>query len=309
MAMGELLFVVPVMLFVAIMLVVLTLSAPKETTTVSRLRAYGYNLAERPGGDLSQPAYERLLLPVLRGLGAAAYRLTPTGVVESARDKLSKSRTGMSLGLFLFLRLLVGGLVPAVYLLFVFLRGRPGVMEWAIAIFLVYLGWRLPDMWLSLKIDARKTEITRSLPDALDLIVVCVEAGYGLEAAIARVCEATKGPLAEEFNQMLAEVSLGRSRRDAMRAMSERSGSADLQTFIAAILQADQMGVNIATALRVQADAMRVRRRQRAEEAIAKAPVKMLFPLTAFIFPALFIVLLGPAMMKIAAMFSVIVGR
>jgi tight adherence protein C len=105
---------------------------------------------------------------------------------------------------------------------------------------------------------------------------------------------------------MLAEVSLGRSRREAMRAMSERSGSGDLQTFIAAILQADQMGVNIATALRVQADAMRVRRRQRAEELIAKAPVKMLFPLVSFIFPALFIVLLGPALMKIYAMFTTV---
>lgn len=304
--MNEFMIIVPAMIFVAILLFVLTLSAPKETTMAARLRAYGYNLAEQPAGDLTQPFVQRVLLPAGQRLVRAVYRMTPAGVITSAKDKLSKAHSSLSLGAFLVLRLAIGIALPLVYMLGVLVRGRVGLLDWALAIFLAYVGWRLPDIWLSLRIDARKAEITRSLPDALDLIVVCVEAGYGLEAAIAKVVEATKGPLAEEFNQMLAEVGLGRSRREAMRAMSERAGSKDLQTFIAAILQADQMGVNIATALRVQADAMRVRRRQRAEELIAKAPVKMLFPLVAFIFPALFIVLLGPALMKIYAMFFTI---
>jgi len=303
--MAELVVLFPVLAFVTVALLALALVAPSETTTQSRLRAYGYDLARRPAGDLSRPFTQRVLLPIGRRLTGLVSRVTPTSVIASSRARLRQAHQTMGLSAYLLLRLLVAVLLPGVYVLPA-LRGAspPSVLTWLITLFLLYLGYRLPDMWLTFQIDARRDQITRGLPDALDLIVVCVEAGYGLEAAIARVSDATRGPLAEEFAQTLREISLGRPRREALRDMSERSGSPDLQTFIAAILQADQMGVSIADALRVQADAMRVRRRQRAEELIAKAPVKMLLPMTGFIFPALFAVLLGPAMLKIAAMFA-----
>ena len=296
---------IPVLAFVTVLLVVTALAAPPETTVQSRLRAYGYDLTRQPIGDLNQPFTSRVLLPIGRGLAGLVARLTPGSMVSSARLRLRQAGHPLGLTTFLFLRLLMTVLLPGIYLGPSLLSGRPiQLLEWAIGFFLFYLGNRLPDIWLSFRLDARRDAITRALPDALDLIVVCVEAGYGLEAAVSRVVEATTGPLAQEFGQMLSEISMGRPRRDAMRDMTQRAGSPDLQTFIAAILQADQMGVAIADALRIQADAMRVRRRQRAEEQIAKAPVKMLFPLTAFLFPALLVVIAGPAFIKIFAMFA-----
>jgi tight adherence protein C len=169
---------------------------------------------------------------------------------------------------------------------------------------LALFGNRVPDFWLSTKITARRNAIVKALPDTLDLVVVCVEAGNSLEAGIARVAERLKGPLADELGRMLGEMSLGKLRREALRDLAKRAAVPDLQTFVAAILQADQMGVSIASALRVQADAMRVRRRQRAEEAAAKLPIKMLFPLLLMIFPALLVVILGPAAIYLMGLFG-----
>ena len=304
--MTPLLFVVvPIMAFVTVVLIAVALVAPQETALQQRLRAYGYDAAGRPAGDLSRPFFQRVLLPVGRRIGQLAYRLTPGGLAADSRQRLRQAHQPMSLGTFLLLRLAMAILLPALYVYYA-LRFAGGINMFSLLVilFLIYAGHRLPDIWLTFRIDERRDQITRALPDALDLIVVCVEAGSSLEAAIAKVVESTHGPLTEEFAQMLAEVGLGRSRRTALHEMSDRCGSPDLQTFVAAIIQADQMGVDISTALRVQADAMRVRRRQRAEELIAKAPVKMLFPMAAFIFPALLVVVLGPAMIKILAMFS-----
>jgi len=300
-----LLVLIPVLAFVTVLLVVMALTVPGETTVQERLRAYGYDLSRQPTGDLRQPFTNRVLLPFLRAIASLVNKLTPGSMVSGARVKLRQAGQPIDLTLFLFLRLAMTVLLPGLYLGPGLLAGKPlQAMDIGIGLLFLYIGNRLPDIWLSFKIDGRRDAITRALPDALDLIVVCVEAGYGLEAAVAKVVEATRGPLAQEFKQMLGEISVGRPRRDAMRDMAERAGSPDLQTFIAAILQADQMGVAIAEALRIQADAMRVRRRQRAEEQIAKAPVKMLFPLTAFIFPALLVVIAGPAFLKIFAMFA-----
>jgi tight adherence protein C len=303
--MNELAVVLPVVVFVTVLLVGAATIAPGETTIQSRLRAYGYDLASQTGGDLRQPFWQRIVLPVGKGLGRALYRLTPSGQVASVQERLRQAGHPINLTVFLILRFVMGLLVPLLGLLYFLLQG-PGVGLVAVVVllFLAYFGFRLPDIWLMFKIDARRDRITRDLPDALDLVVVCVEAGCSLETAIAKVVESTHGPLAEEFAQMLEHVSLGRSRRVALHERAERCGSPDLQTFVAAITQADQMGVNIGTALRVQADAMRVRRRQRAEELIAKAPVKMLFPMIAFIFPALFVVIAGPAVIRIARFFS-----
>ncbi|MHB1133483.1 MAG: type II secretion system F family protein [Chloroflexota bacterium] len=301
--------IVPVLAFVTIILAAMALLAPAENTLQSRLRAYGYDPAVRPGGDLTLSFYERVIVPFGRGVGSFVLRFTPGGIIESTRVRLRDAHTtGISIGLFMLARAASGVLLVCLYYFYAMRGGNITLMNVGLALLFFYAGQRLPDIWLSLRIDSRRAEITKALPDALDLIVVCVEAGFGLEAAIAKVTESTRGALSEEFGQMLREVSLGRARRDALRDMSERSGSPDLQTFVAALLLADAMGVSIGTALRVQADAMRIRRRQRAEEQIAKAPVKMIFPLAAFIFPSLFVVLLGPAMIKIFGMFATMGG-
>lgn len=161
------------------------------------------------------------------------------------------------------------------------------------------LGALLPDVYLSSRIRARRHEVVTSLPDALDLLMVSVEAGLGFDMALVKVAERFKGALAEEFRRLLHEMKLGRPRREAFRDMAERVGVDDLRAFVGALTQADQLGVSIGNILRLQAGQMRRKRRQRAEEMAMKAPIKMLFPLVFFIFPALFVVLLGPAVIQI----------
>jgi tight adherence protein C len=157
------------------------------------------------------------------------------------------------------------------------------------------MGVFLPRVWLSSRIRNRQKVILKSLPDAFDLITVCVEAGLGLDAALARVAEKVEGPFGEELTISLKEVSLGKLRRDALKELADRTGVPDLISFINAVIQAETMGTSIATVLRVQADQMRVKRRQRAEQQAMAAPIKMMFPLVLCIFPTLFIVILGPA--------------
>jgi tight adherence protein C len=140
------------------------------------------------------------------------------------------------------------------------------------------------------------------LPDVLDLLTVSVEAGLGFDQAVVKVIEKFKGPLAEEFHRTLQEVRMNKPRREALRALADRVGIDDLTAFIAALIQADQLGVSIAKVLRIQSDQMRIKRRQRAEEQAQKASIKMLFPLIFFIFPAMFIVLLGPAVLSMMGM-------
>jgi len=157
------------------------------------------------------------------------------------------------------------------------------------------MGAYLPKMWLGGRVKGRQKAIGKSLPDAFDLIVTCVEAGLGLEAALARVAEKTPGPFGEELAICLREVSLGKLRREALKELAERTGVPDLTGFINAVVQAESMGTSIGTVLRVQAEQMRMKRRQRAEQQAHAAPVKMMFPLVLCLFPTLFIVILGPA--------------
>jgi tight adherence protein C len=160
-------------------------------------------------------------------------------------------------------------------------------------------GFRMPDIWLGIKIKQRQNEIQMVLPDMIDLISVSVEAGLGLVAAIQRISERFNNPLSEEFLRTLQEVRLGRPQADALRDMARRVDVSDLSTLLTAIVQAELLGLAVANVLRVQSERLRERRSQRAREAAQKAPIKMTFPLVLFIFPALFIVILGPAMINI----------
>jgi tight adherence protein C len=160
---------------------------------------------------------------------------------------------------------------------------------------LLVIGAVLPKTWLDNRVRHRQVEVLKSLPDAFDLITTCVEAGLGIEAALAKVSEKVEGPFGDELTIMMRETSMGKLRRDALKEMGERTGVRDLISFINAVIQAESMGTSIATVLRVQAEQMRMKRRQRAEHQAQQAPIKMMFPLILCIFPSLFIVILGPA--------------
>jgi len=157
------------------------------------------------------------------------------------------------------------------------------------------LGYVFPAMWLKSRIQRRQDAIWRALPDALDLLVICVEAGLGFDMAMGKVYEKWENDLAIAFGRVLREIQLGKMRRDALRDMANRMDVPDVTAFVAAIIQADQLGVSMSKILRVQADQMRVKRRQRAQEKAHQAPVKMMLPMVFLIFPSLWIVLLGPS--------------
>jgi tight adherence protein C len=189
-----------------------------------------------------------------------------------------------------------GGILGALGLaISIAMLGAVDMKGLALAAVIAGIGVFLPFMWLNSRVRQRQTMITRSLPDSFDLITTCVEAGLGLDASLARVAEKVEGPFAEEMSLTLREIGMGRAHTEALHELAERVGVADLSIFVNAIIQAEQMGTSIGQVLRVQSDQMRTRRRQKAEELAAQAAVKMIFPLVLFIFPVLFIVILGPA--------------
>src|SRR5258705_5714538 len=161
------------------------------------------------------------------------------------------------------------------------------------------IGYLAPEFWLGRRVKARQKAILMGIPDALDLLTISVRAGLGFDAALGKVVEKLKGPLVDEFRRALAEVRVGKARREALRDIVPRTEVQPLTNFISAIIQAEQLGVSISKVLQVQSEQLRIERRQRAEEQAAQAPIKMLFPLVGCIFPSLFVVILGPALILI----------
>lgn len=301
----------PVLVFITVVLTVVAVGWRAEDTLYERLKVYGASRMTERQKELSQPFVTRVLSPLLRPVSHIADSLTPGQIRQRAESRLEQADypLGLTVDGFLVLRLLFAVSLPSLFGLATLTKSSPpGLKELAMVLAAAWLGSRLPDMWLGFKIGARKRQIERSLPDAMDLLTVCVEAGYGLDAAMAKVSEKTRGPLSEEFRKTLQQVTLGRPRREALRDMARRAGVPDLGAFIAALVQADQMGVSIAQVLRVHSDQMRVRRRQRAEERAIQAPVKMLFPLIFLIFPAMLVVILSPAGIALSEIFADING-
>jgi tight adherence protein C len=251
--------------------------------------------------ELQQPVMDRTLRPMMRRLSGIGTRLTSRERVGRTESKLAEAgypyglRTVDFMGLKVVSSLVTSGLV---FLLFGLAMGDPstGVV---LAIGGLGLGFFVPDLWISRRIKARQKQILLAIPDTLDLLTISVKAGLGFDAALGKVVEKTQGPLTDEFRRTLAEVRIGKARRDALREMVARTNVPALTNFISAIIQAEQLGVAIARVLEVQSEQLRIQRRQRAEEMAAKAPIKMLFPLVGCIFPSLFIVVLGPAMILI----------
>ncbi|MDI3340169.1 MAG: type II secretion system F family protein [Sphaerobacter sp.] len=286
------------LMLLAIVLVVLGVRRPRaEIVIEQRLTQFGHRVPTLEELELQQPFRDRVLTPLLRRLAGAVARFSPQHNTQRLRQMLTEAGNPAGLGPVEFtgLRVLLGGTFAGMFFLLFLLSGRGLTALVLFPLVTGMIGYLLPGIWLGSRIRRRKAEITRALPDAIDLLTISVEAGLGFDHALQRVVEKWDNELTREFGRMLSEIRMGHSRREAMRAMAQRVNVDDLNVFVSAVVQADQLGVSISQVLRVQSKQMRQRRRQRAEEQAHKAPVKMIFPMVFLIFPALYIVLLGPA--------------
>jgi tight adherence protein C len=248
--------------------------------------------------ELQQPFVERFLRPAVARLGAALSRSTPAKarVELERRLELAGRPANLTPEDFGVLRLVGAGLGAVVGLLVGLLLANPALLVLMLA-GLALLGYFFPVLWLRQKVEAKRSEIQKALPDALDLLVITVDAGLGFDAALDRVTNKYKNALSDKFAQMLREVSLGRPRQEAMDEMGRSSGVDDLHNFVQAVIQSEQFGTGIGKILRIQSDEMRRRRRQRAQQLGAQATLKMMLPMIGCIFPTLWIILLGPALL------------
>ena len=301
----------------ALVLIVMGARLPaKEVSIEDRLAHF----AERPVPleqlELERPFSERVLRPLLRTWTVRAARFTPKQNVERLRVALMEAGNPSNLGVveFMGLRGVMAVLLGGAALFITIFTGstlRPinilGIGIPGILLFpgpLTIFGYQLPGIWLNQKIRKRKKEIQKALPDAIDLLTISVEAGLGFDPALQRVAEKWDNELSREFKRLLQEMRIGKPRRDALREVAIRCGVDDLKVFISSIVQADQLGVSITQVLRVQSEQMRMRRRQRAEELAHKAPIKMLFPMVFLIFPAMYVIILGPTVPTVVEQFA-----
>lgn len=248
--------------------------------------------------ELSLSFKDRVLIPTLRRIADITTRFTPEKQLEETRKQIELAGLAGSMDPTAFFALRIGatiGLGLMAFMVFFVLSPNRDPNAFLYVAAGAALGYFLPLLWIKGKISRRQDGIVKSLPDALDLLTICVEAGLGFDQAMGKVYEKWDNDLAIGFGRILREIQLGKVRREALRDMSERMGVPDVTSFIAAVIQADQLGVSMTKILRVQSDQMRVKRRQRAQEKAHQAPVKMMIPMVLLIFPSLWIVLMGPA--------------
>ena len=253
--------------------------------------------------ELSQPITERIIYPLARHLGEIAVRFTPQNALQSTakRLELAGNPRGLeptSFWAFRFIAaVLIGGLM--FFLMTIGLKN----LSWGNKLLIVTgglaFGFYMPELFLTSKIQRRQKDVRKAMPDALDLLTICVEAGLGFDGAMQKVYEKWDNELGRAFGRVLREIQLGKLRREALRDMADRLGVAEMTSFIAAVIQSEQLGVSMAKVLRIQSDQMRVKRRQLAEEEAHKAPIKMLIPLAILIFPSICIVLMTPAFLML----------
>ena len=254
--------------------------------------------------ELQSPFLERTLRPIAAGLSARMSRVASSSFRDKAEKRLALAGNPGNLRVADWLGIKAVGVIVGA-LLFVFLFGVVGVLGLPPVLRILMggiglmFGYTIPEFWLGGRVKKRQHAILLQIPDALDLLTISVRAGLGFDGALAKVVEKINGPLTDEFRRALAEVRVGKPRRDALRDIVPRTEVAPLTNFIGAIIQAEQLGVSISKVLQVQSEQLRIERRQRAEEMAAKAPIKMLFPLVGCIFPSLFIIILGPAIILI----------
>ncbi len=279
-------------------------SASTADIVAQRLQVYGG--ADKPltleEVELQKPFSERLLRPAIERIGSLLSRSTPQKARLDLMNKLDLAgRPGnLTPEDFGAVRIVAAAVTAAIGLLIGLLLGS--VLYAGIGLVVgAALGFYFPTLWLNQKVQGRRKEIQKGLPDAMDLLVIAVDAGLGFDASLARVTDKYKNALSDEFAKVLREVSLGRPRLEAMDEMGRSSGVDDLHNFIQAVIQSEQFGTGIGKILRIQADEMRRKRRQRAQEQGAQATLKMMLPMVGCIFPTLWIILLGPAALILLA--------
>jgi len=287
----------------SILIIIRRAKARSPNAIEARLAQYVENPVTLEKLELEQPFSERVLRPMVGFFSRIMSSITPAKSQERLRRNLQMAGNpnGLQAGDFLALRLIAGVALAGLIFLLVFVLAK---MDLTTAIIFTAvmgaIGYMFPVYWLGGKIKKRKKLIFRALPDAIDLLTISVEAGLGFDQALQRVTEKWDNDLSKEFKRVLSEQRVGKLRRDALREMAYRCDVQELSIFVASIIQADQLGVSLAKVLRIQADQMRIRRRQMAEEMAHKAPIKMLFPMVFLIFPSIYIVILGPAVPTIA---------
>jgi tight adherence protein C len=281
---------------------------PRQDLIAERLAQYRDHNLTLDEIELSLPFSERFIKPALERLGSLLTSRMAKNRQINVQNKLNLAGRpyGFSVNGFEVLKVIAGVMVGVLVFALTGLMGLKGIVgpQGGGLLLGFGIGRYLPDVWLNGKVKGRQKEIRLALPNALDLLTISVEAGLGFDAAIGRLCEKFKNALSDEFAQVLNEIRLGRPRLEALDDMGRRSGVEELHTFIQALIQSEQLGVGIAKVLRIQSEEMRRRRRQRAEEQAAQAPLKMLFPMIGCIFPTLFIVLMGPAVIIIIHTFQ-----
>ncbi len=252
--------------------------------------------------ELSQPFNERVIIPVIRRVGEFSARFTPQKAIQDTARKLELAGNPWPidaptfLAIRFILAVVLGGFLVAVVLISPPSKSSDNFMYIGGATF---AGFFLPHLMLTSRITRRQKEIRKAMPDALDLLTICVEAGLGFDAALSKVSEKWENELSIAFARTIREVQLGKVRREALKDMSDRLGIAEMTSFVAAIIQTEQLGVSLAKVLRIQADQMRMKRRQFAEEEAHKAPIKMIIPMALLIFPSILIIILTPAVIQI----------
>lgn len=253
--------------------------------------------------ELSLPFAERIIYPMARKLGEIAIRFTPQNALLSVTKKIELAGSPGRLDATMFLALqFIAAIAFGGVLILAFSLGKSNIPLGQRMLFSlggILLGFFFPQLWLSSKISKRQNSIRKALPDALDLLTICVEAGLGFDAAMAKVSEKWESELSLAFARVIQEIQLGKIRREAMRDMADRIGLTEMTSFVAAVIQSEQLGVSMAKVLRIQSDQMRIRRRQHAEEEAHKAPIKMLIPMALLIFPSLMITLMTPAGLRL----------
>ena len=260
--------------------------------------------------ELSGTFRTRILTPLFRALTGILSSLTPASSLKQLEDQLALAGNPFGLRAREFYGLQVGIMALGLWMAYLLLRnglagnGTNPLLSAGAAALTVSICYYLPKSWLRNRAGKRRESIAKGLPDALDMLSVCVEAGLGFDQALQRVSEHWKTPLGAEFGRVVAEVGMGIPRRDALRNLVDRVGSQEIASFIAVILQSDQLGMSIKDTLHAQAEMMRIERRFRAQEMARKMPLKMLFPLTLLIFPAIFAVVLGPSVPVLAQFFA-----
>ena len=285
---------------------VLSQADEKATVRASLRQLEGYEVDNMRDQELLAPVKDRAIAPVLGALTGLGRRFTPSGYIEQIKAKMvaAGKPDAVSVDRFLAVRVVTVVAIPVLSVALFIMLGGKGMLGLAVILLADVALLLGPDAVLNRKVEARKQEIRIKLPEVLDLLVISVEAGLGFEQALDRTVSAVPGALTDEFSRMLGEVRAGASRADSMRAMEKRCDVPELRSFVLAILQADTFGVSIGRVLRAQADEMRIKRRQLAQAQAQKAPVKMLIPMVFCVFPALFVIVLGPAIINIQDTFK-----